>query len=170
MLFFLFGFDFASMLLVAAYSFFSSYVDIKEKIGFYSYQITGQAAGNIDLILNNIEDISDRIVNSDVVQSDFRNAYELDELERFKIDDELIHSLSGYMNQKFPLDGISLLNSNGFYRIHVGNKLVSSSKYGSSSLYRNTLLHNEKPLWTAPYLKRDPFHLCFSAEKPCCIF
>ena len=142
--------------IVAAYSFFSSYVDIKEKIGFYSYQITGQAAGYIDLILNNIEDISDRIVNSDVVQSDFRNAYELDELERFKIDDELIHSLPGYMNQKFPLDGISLLNSNGFYRIHVGNKLVSSSKYGSSSLYRNTLLHNEKPLWTAPYLKEIP--------------
>ena len=75
------------------------------------------------------------------------------------------------MNQKFPLDGISLLNSNGFYRIHVGNKLVSSSKYGSSSLYRNTLLHNVKSHYgLAPYLKENPFHLCFSAEKPCCIF
>jgi two-component system, sensor histidine kinase YesM len=142
------------LLIIASFSFVNSYSDVKDKMGFYLNQITREASINADMVIQNYESLCEEIVSSDQVQDDFRNVSEVNEFERFKIDDRLLKMLSIEMDKNDGIAGITLLNANGYYNVYVGYKLFSDN-FVKQDIYKNAIDNPNQFFWYQPrqYLK-----------------
>lgn len=138
------------LVIVALFSFWYSYADAKEKVGYYSVQLTKQMQMNAEQLLADYDQIANTIMKSDVIQTEFKNVGSASELERFAVDDKLDRLLSSHMVSKYDIDGITVMHIDGRYRMFVGNRMVPG-RYQSTQVFSKTLNEAGKPLWLAPH-------------------
>jgi two-component system sensor histidine kinase YesM len=138
------------LIIVAAFTFLNSYSDAKEKVGLYSSQITKQMQINLDLLLDDYWNLSKAITKSDIIQNDFKNASQTNDLERYKTDDEIGKLLASQAVSQ-DIDGISVMNLNGTYRMFIGNQIVPR-EFSRTKLLNETIHNGGKVLWLAPHL------------------
>ncbi|MDB5052341.1 MAG: hypothetical protein JWM44_391 [Bacilli bacterium] len=138
------------LIIVAAFTFLNSYSDAKEKVGVYSSQITKQMQINLDLLLDDYWNLSKAITKSDIIQNDFKNVSQTNDLERYKTDDEIGKLLASQAVSQ-DIDGISVMNTDGKYRMFIGNQIVPR-EYSQTKLLTETIHNGGKVLWLAPHL------------------
>jgi two-component system sensor histidine kinase YesM len=137
------------LIIVASFTFLNSYSDAKDKVGLYSSQITKQMQINLDLLLDDYGNLSKAITKSDIIQNDFKNVSQTNDLERYKTDDEIGKLLTSQAVSQ-DIDGISVMNMNGKYRMFIGNQIVPR-EFSQTKLLSETILNGGKVLWLAPH-------------------
>jgi two-component system sensor histidine kinase YesM len=138
------------LIIVAAFTFLNSYADAKDKVGVYASQITKQMQINLDLLLDDYGNLSKAITKSDIIQNDFKYAAGAKDLERFKTDDKIGKLLSSQAVSQ-DIDGISVMDLNGRYRMFIGNQIVPR-EYSQTKLLNETVHNKGKVLWLPPHL------------------
>jgi two-component system sensor histidine kinase YesM len=138
------------LIIVASFTFLNSYSDAKEKVGLYSSQITKQMQINLDLLLDNYGNLSKSITKSDIIQNDFKNVSQTNDLERYKTDDKIGKLLTSQAVSQ-DIDGISVMNMNGKYRMFIGNQIIPR-EFSQTKLLNDTIHNGGKVLWLAPHL------------------
>lgn len=138
------------LLIVAAVSFFISYSDAKEKFSFYSEQVSKQLLINLNATLSDYEDVAKTIMRSELIQTDFKAVSTMNELRRFRLDDEIGKLLSSLSAQKLNIDGITVMHMNGTYRMFTGNRMVPR-RYADTKLFIQTVNTPAKAVWLPPH-------------------
>jgi two-component system sensor histidine kinase YesM len=138
------------LVIVALFSFWYSYADAREKIGYYSLQLTNQMQMNADQVLADYDQIANTIMKSDLIQNEFKTLVTKSELERYAVDEKLDKLLSSHMVNKYDIDGITVMHVDGRYRMFVGNRMVPR-EYKNTQLFTQSLTNTGRALWLPPH-------------------
>ena len=148
-----------SLIPVFIVAFISSIEYIKaseDKIGDYSSQLIVQTMGKLDVLLENIEDLSLQIVASTEMQQLLDEMYmddpDISAGHQSRIED-IIGNIISSRNQ---IIGVNIILSDGKGEIVSGEKLTTGEDFYSSEEYALLLANDGQTVWRSTYYTEDP--------------
>jgi two-component system sensor histidine kinase YesM len=146
-----------SMIPVFIIAVFSSMVYIRtfeDKIGDYSSQLIVQTTGKLDVLFENIENLSLQIVTSTEIQSLMESLVRQGGSE--KQTDQIESIIGNIITSRNEITGVNILLNNDKGMIVSGEKLVEEDDFYKSGEYGYLKNADGQPVWKSTYYNSDP--------------
>lgn len=128
----------------------------EEKMGDYSSQLIVQTVGKLDVLLENIEDLSLQIVASTEMQQLLDNIY-LDETGNTTGDISQIEDIIGnIISARNEIIGVNIVLEDGRGEVVSGEKLLGEDDFYRSEEYDKLQMNDGQPVWRSTYVNDDP--------------
>lgn len=128
----------------------------EEKMGDYSSQLIVQTVGKLDVLLENIEDLSLQIVASTEMQQLLDNIY-LDETGNTTEDISHIEDIIGnIISARNEIIGVNIVLEDGRGEVVSGEKLLGEDDFYRSEEYDKLQMNDGQPVWRSTYVNEDP--------------
>ena len=128
----------------------------EEKIGDYSSQLIVQTVGKLDVLLENIEDLSLQIVASTEMQQLLDQLYLEDTAvaeENLPRIEDIIGNIISARNE---IIGVNIVLSDGLGEVVSGEKLTEEADFYQSDEYKTLQTNDGQPVWRSTYVNEDP--------------
>ena len=128
----------------------------EEKIGSYSSQLIVQTMGKLDVLLENIEDVSLQIVASTEMQQLLDQMYAEDTQAQEENLPHIEDIIGNIISARNEIIGVNIMLSDGLGEIVSGEKLTDEADFYQSDEYKTLQTNDGQPVWRSTYVNKDP--------------